>query len=1027
MNLSKLSIKRAVTFTMIYIMVIGFGLFGFSQLDIDLYPKLEFPMIGVITNYEGVAPQNIENLVTRPLEETVISVEGVKEVKSNSSTGTSIIFINFDWGTNMDKAEIDVREKIDFVKDYLPDEASEPMSFAFDPSMQPILFFNVSSKELSDIELREVVKEQIKPRLERLEGVASVMVNGGLEREIQVEIDPFKLAANHISINDVSNALRFANLDMPGGILEENKKEFSVVTNAKYESIEEIKNTVVSYSQYGEPIYLKHIAKVYDGFKEETKIVRNNGESAIVLIAYKRSDANTVNACENINNYLPKLKSQLGYDIEFNTIFDQSEFINNSVSNLSVTAILAFVMSFFVLFFFLRHLNSSIIVAISIPISIIFTFFIMSQIGVTLNIVSMAGLALAIGLLVDNSIVVLENIFRRRNDLSEDIRTASEKGSSEVSTAIIASTLTTVSVFVPILFVPGISGALFKDMALTIVVSLFISLMVALTLIPLLSSRFLSKKQEGHASTIGGKFDNMIGGWLDKLSIVYSKSLRWSVQHKKMVLGSILIVLIISIVSLKWIGGEFLPKTDESNIQMDIETPIGTSLSATNKIFKEVEGIIMAIPEVKNTYIDFGRAGGFSAMFGGASNKGSMNIKLINKNKRKRSQFDIEDYLRNRLDTIPNLKMSFSQGGPTTGMEGAITVKIFGHNLDKGKQIAEQVKKMMENIPGIVDTKLSFSDPKPEYYIKIDRVKAAQLGLSVFQISSTISKSIKGDIATRFREGGDEYNILVRFGNKYRESKMDLKNIFIALPTGEQIPLNSVAKIESTVGPVQISREDQSRYVSVSANNSGRDLQSITVDIESGLKNILLPEDTHIEIGGTAQDQQESFFYLGLAILVSIALVYMVMASQFESLLDPFIILFTIPLALIGVVVALFITGTNLSVTVFIGGMLLVGIVVNNGIVLIDYINQLIKKHKMEVKEAIVIGAKTRLRPVLMTAITTILSMLPLAIELGSSSEIWSPMARAIIGGLIASTFLTLFFVPIMFYVLQRKRLEVTE
>lgn len=1023
MILSKLSIKRAVTFSMIYIMVIGFGLFGLSQLDLDLYPKLEFPLIGVVTSYEGVTPKNIENLVTRPLEETVISVEGVKEVNSTSRTGASIILIDFDWGTDMDKAEIDVREKIDFVKDYLPSEASEPMTFAFDPSMQPIIYFNISSQELGDIELREVVKEQIKPRLERLEGVASVNINGGLEREIKVEIDPFKLAANHISINDVSNALRFANLDMPGGILEENEKEFSVVTNAKYGSIEEIKNTVVSYSQFGKPTYLKHIAKVYDGFKEETKIVRNNGKSAIVLIAFKRSDANTVNACENINNYLPKLKSQLGYDIEFNTIFDQSEFINNSISNLSTTAILAFIMSFFVLFFFLRHLNSSVIVAISIPISIIFTFFIMSQIGVTLNIVSMAGLALAIGLLVDNSIVVLENIFRRRNDLSEDIKTASDKGSSEVSTAIVASTLTTVSVFVPILFVPGISGALFKDMALTIVVSLFISLMVALTLIPLLSSRFLSKKEKSHGSSLGTKFDNMVDRWLDKLSIVYSKSIRWSLSHKKTVLISILIVLVISIFSLKWVGGEFLPKTDEANIEMNIETPIGTSLSATNKIFKEVENIVMVIPEVKNTYIDFGRATGFTAMFGGASNKGSMNIKLIDKNERKRSQFEIEDYLRNRLDTIPNLKMSFTQGGPATGEEGAIAIKIFGHNIDKGKQIAKQVKELMEDIPGVVDVKLSFSDPKPEYYVKIDRVKAAQLGLSAYQITSTISKSIKGTIASRFRQGGDEYDILVRFSNKYRESKTDLNNIFISLPTGEQIPLNSIAAIEPTMGPVEISRQDQNRYVSVSANNSGRDLQSITADIELGLSNISLPEDTHIEIGGTAQDQQESFFYLGLAILVSIALVYMVMASQFESLLDPFIILSTIPLALIGVIIALFVTDTNLSVTVFIGGMLLVGIVVNNGIVLIDYINQLIKKHKMEIKEAIVVGSKTRLRPVLMTAITTILSMSPLAIELGSSSEIWSPMARAIIGGLIASTFLTLFFVPIMFYILQRKRL----
>jgi hydrophobic/amphiphilic exporter-1 (mainly G- bacteria), HAE1 family len=1023
MNISEVSIRRGITFFMIYILVVGAGLFGLSQLKIDLFPKLDFPLIGIVTTYEGVGPEDIENLISRRIEEAVISVEGVEVVTSTSRTGLSAVFVEFDWGSDMSKAETDIRKNIDLIRDYLPSDASQPLTFAFNPSMQPIMFFNVSSKLLGEVELKQVLKEQVEPRLERLEGVASVDVSGGTEREIQIRVDPYRLAANNITMDQVVNALRMSNLDIPGGLLEEGRREFSVITETIFDDVRQIKNVIVGYSPSGASIPLKHVAVVEDGYKEQTQIVRNNRENSIFIIAYKQSDANTVNACNNIIDYLPILEKQIGNDVKFNIVYSQSEFIEKSVRNLSTTAILAFFLSGLVLFFFLRHVNSSIIVAISIPISILLTFFIMSQLGVTLNIISMAGLALAIGLLVDNSIVVLENIFRRNHELNEPIRQAAELGTQEISMAIVASTLTTISVFVPILFVPGISGVLFKDMALTIVVSLLTSLFVAMTLIPLMASRFLSRKHQEHHFKLTRWFDESVDRRLSKLSNVYESLLKWSLHHKKTILLVVVLLVVITVTLSTRVGGEFIPETDEDRIVLDVTAEVGISLPEMDRIMKGIEDTIVAtVPEMTNLYVNFGSGEGIGALFGGRTNTASVFVNLTPKDRRKRSQFEIEDALREKLTKMAGIELSFSEGGPQFGSDGAISVKIFGQNMDELKTVSAEIRKVMETIPGLVDVRFSYTNPKPEYRIKIDRDRVSRMGLNVTQIANTISTAVKGTIATQFREAGDEYNVLVRLDREFRRNQNDLLQILIKTPVGTFIPLSNIASIEMADGPTEITREDQSRYIAVNASTSGRDLQSIRLDLERQLRSVAFSPEVRYEIGGTAEDQQESFFYLGIAILVSIVLVYMVMASQFESLLDPFIILFTIPLAFLGVIWALLITGTNMGVTVLIGGMLLVGIVVNNGIVLIDYINQILMNKDLKLYDSIILGSKTRLRPVLMTAMTTILSMMPLALELGSGAEIWTPMARAVIGGLTISTFLTLIFVPVMFAVFQKRK-----
>jgi HAE1 family hydrophobic/amphiphilic exporter-1 len=1024
MKLSSISIKRPITFFMIYIIAIGFGIFGLSNLKLDLYPDIEFPMAVVITNYEGVGSEDIENTLTRTLESTVSTVEGIKHVSSTSSKGSSLIQVEFDWGTDMAQAETNIRRRVDMVRDYLPEDASDPLVIVFDPSMMPVMRLMVASDELGSAELRRLVEDQIQPRFERIDGVASATVNGGLEREIQVNINPYELAANNISILNVVSMIGYANLPIPGGLIEEGRLEFSVVTNSEFQSVEDIENVTVGYSQYGDPIFLKNVATVVDGYKDVTAIVRDNGVNTININLQKQSDANTVQVCKAANDAIDDIEKAVGKDVNIYVHFDQSEFIMESATNLASTAAMAFLLTALVLFLFLRNFRAALTTAVSVPVSIIVTFFVMNLMGITLNIISIAGLAIAIGMLVDNSVVVLENIFRRNHEENEPICEAADKGASEVGTAVMASTLTTLSIFIPMLFIGGMAGMMVKDLAMTIIVSLTVSLAVSLTLVPLLSSKLLSKKQQGHKTKAMAGFDRGMTRFFDWLGHAYRRSLNWALRHKKSLVVSIFALFVASIVILGKVGFEFMPKTDDSEIDFNVELPVGTALPTTNIYFKQIESLIMtSVPELENVNVNFGSRTGFAAIFGGTSNSGRMSISLVEKDKRTRSKFEIQNELRKKLNAIPGVTAVFSSGGMMGGGSD-MTIEIYGYDLDQAELIAEDLKAKIENIPGIVDLDLSFSDPQPEYTVQIDRERAAKMGLNVAQLAQTVETAVKGQTASIYRENGEEYNVYVQLGREFKESEQDLKNIFISTPSGSQIPLSTVASITQSEGPVSVLRKDQNRLVTLDANVTGRDLGSVTRDVQNEIKTLAMPSDFRIQITGSAEDMQDTARSFMLAIIIAIALVYMVMASQFESLLDPFIILFTIPLALIGVAIMLFITGTTLNMTSMIGLVMLVGIVVNNGIVLIDYINRLVREGKLHVTEAILKGSETRLRPILMTALTTILSMIPLALELGAGSELWGPMARAIIGGLFASTFLTLYFVPIIFDAFQHRRME---
>jgi HAE1 family hydrophobic/amphiphilic exporter-1 len=1016
MSIATLSIKRAVTFTMIYIFVVGFGLFGLSRLKIDLYPDITFPVIAIITTYTGVAPADMENLVTKPIEEAVASVENIKHIRSQSKLGASLILAEFDWGIDLDKSEKDIRNNVDFIRDYLPDEASEPLIIAFDPQKMPILFMSVSGP-MGPAELRELSRRQIKPALERIVGVASAETAGGLKRQIQVQIEPAKLQAQGLSVDTVISALSRENKQVPGGKLDEGGSEFSIRTLSEYTSVEQIANTVIGYREET-PLYVKNVAQVQDTYEEFTRVIRNNRKPGILLLVSKNSKANTIQVADRVIESFPKIVSRLPEGVKIGVIFNQADFIKRSISNLSSTAVQAFFLAALVLLFFLHNIRASIIVALSIPISIVVTFAVLDLAEITLNMMSMAGLALAVGLLVDNSIVVLENIFRHFKG-SGNLFKSADSGTREVGTAIIASTLTTISVFFPVLFVPGIAGVMFNDMALTICFSLFCALLVSLTLIPLLSSRFLKESSEENR-TLPQRISRRIDGRLEKLLSLHARMLSWCLEHRKTTLMIAFLVFAMSLATVPRLGMDFFPKMDEGHFEIQAERAPGTSLKSTEMTFRQIEDIIHeTIPELKNQNSDIGVGEAFGA-FAKGSYAGEIRVNLIDKEKRDRTQREIESALRKRFDQIPGITYSITQGH-FMGEEGDLIIYLYGEDLDRGKRLSNTIKETIKDVPGALDVNTSLEAGRPELQIDLDRDRISALGLSTQQVANTVSTYIKGTRASLFRDRGEEYDILVQLDPRYRKSTEILRNLYVTNPQGEQIPLSSIARIRRSTSPTSILRRDQQRVINIAVTVQGRSLGEVTRDVEKQLDKIDFSSDFTYETGGSAQDMRTSFKWLLAAFGGAAFIVYMVMASLYESLMAPFIIFLTIPLAVVGAIGMLLITGTPLSVVAFIGIIMLAGIVVNNSIVLVDYINQL-RGRGYAVRDAVMEGGKTRLRPILMTALTTILALTPLALGLGSGAEAWSPMARSVIGGLMASTLLTLLVIPVIYTYLAPKK-----
>ncbi|MEX0771395.1 MAG: efflux RND transporter permease subunit [Balneolaceae bacterium] len=1068
-NLSKLAVKRPVTFLMSTLILIGFGIYGLSNLRLNLYPDVSFPSITVYTVYEGVAPEDIETLITRPIEEAVGSVSGIQRTRSLSSQGSSVVQLNFNWGTDLFVAETEVRKRLDQIRRSIPLDAEQPIVFSYDPNDEPIVVLTLTSDTRSSRELRTLSPQQLEQRLERIDGVASATTAGGLERQINVQLNNADMRAYNIDVAAVASRLQQENLQVPAGELSEGETVYSLRTISEYRDIDQIRNAIVAVRD-GNPVYLRDVATIEDGIAQPIGNVRVQGNDGVILNIYKQSDSNIVTAAGGVTGELNEIRSILPPDVRLEVLTNKADFIELSIQNLIRTGIQAIVLVMIMLLLFLRSGRSSLIVAISIPVSIITTFSIMHWADVSLNIISLSGLTLAVGLVVDNAVVVLENIFRFHEE-GEDEHNSAVWGAQEVSMPIVMSTLTTLVVFLPVLFVPGIAGLLFRDLALTISFALVVSVLVALTIIPLLSSRlFQSENLEKDLTSSESLFQRFLKwrkqsawtrlasipgflvliplypfiylgkrgftatGFFFKLNVAprleklfdrteqsYKSLIDKLLHYSGWVITAAFAFLVLTLPIFYQLGGEFFPEVDENNIVLEVQREPGVNLFELERTIFQVEEIIRReVPEARLIVSDYGDKTGIEGANNPGGNKGTVRIDLVPIDQRNRSQFVITDRLLEELAVVPGASIREVREDPLSpDGETGLIIQIYGFDPDVRQELATVAMDQLRNTEGIVNLFSSADQGRPELRIEMDRERIARSGMNVSQVTTAVSNAVRGNVATTFVDQGIEFEVLVQLDASDRSESTALREIQIQTPDGVWMPLKNLANINRYSGPSSIIRVNQERMVEIEADLAGMDLKTATEEARSILDRINWPEGYRYEVAGSAEEQQESFYFLMIAFMIAGILTYMVMASQFESLVEPFIILVTIPLALSGVLLILWITQTPVSVTAMVGLVLLTGIVVNNGIVMIDYI-KILQSRGQQRHEAIVNGASRRLRPILMTALTTILAMVPLALQLGAGAETWSPMARTVIGGLAMSTVLMLFAVPCMYYLVNR-------
>lgn len=1017
MKLSDISVKRPVAVMMLFLIVIILGSVSVYNLNMDLFPELNLPMAIAVTSYEGVGPEEIENLVTRPIESVLGTVNGIENINSTSSLGSSMVMVEFDWGTDMNFAVTQMREKIDMIAAALPSDCGKTTLFKLDINMMPVMVLGFGG-DLPLEELDKLANDVIKPRLERVNGVASVTVEGGVEREIRISAVPQRLQAYGISLDRIISYLRAENRNTSAGTIEEGLQEHVVRIAGEFKDLQEIENLQIPLTTGGY-VRLGELARVEDTLKDKSIYVYMNGKPSVQISIQKQTDANTVKVSDAVNKELEEITKLLPKETEINSGFDQAEFIRLSISNVTKNALIGAVLAVFILLLFLRNFRSTLIIGTAIPISVISTFILMYFGGLTLNLISMGGLALGIGMMVDNAIVILENIYRHQQEGYSRFE-AARKGASEVGVAIMASTLTSIVVFLPIVFVEGMASQIFRPMALTVSFSLISSLLVALTLVPMLSSKILkmehnNKKGFGPISRLADKWYRLIDG----LEAKYKGLLHWAINNKKKVVFSTFILVIISLAMLPLVGMEFIPKQDSGEYVINISLPSGSAINETLRVTEMVEGFIHELPEHDWVFYAVGSSGNMFGT-GSSSEKAVIQGKLKDKSERQRTIDQVLDELREKSAAIPGAKIEISaQEGTMSAGGSLISVKLTGDNLELLRAFSEGLADRIKTIEGAREVKTSFESGRPELHIKLKRQKADLYGITTAQLSSLVATAINGSTATQLRADGEEIEINVILEENYRQNINDLEILTVVSSTGALIPLGDVAEFEMTTGPTQIHRINQSRQVTISGDISGRDLRSVNTEIQQVINQMNIPQGIQIEFGGANQEMVDAFMDLGLALILAIVLVYMILASQYESLIYPFVIMFAMPPTVIGVIFSLLITGRTFNVPAFIGVIMLAGIVVNNAIVLVDYINTLRKRDGMSRKEAILKAGPTRLRPILMTTLTTVLALVPLVLGIGEGAEMSAPMATAIFGGLSFSTLITLVLVPCMYIILE--------
>jgi HAE1 family hydrophobic/amphiphilic exporter-1 len=1025
-KLPEFSVKRKVTASMMAMILVVLGAISFTRLGLDFFPDLEFPTVSVITSYSGASSVDIENVLTRPLEQIVSSVNRVKKVTSLTSEGVSVISIEFEWGTNLDFAAQDVRDQIGLYKQYLPEEADDPIVVKFSFSQFPILFYGITG-DLPPMKLKTIIEDEVAPRLERIDGVASARVFSMDEREILVDVDKASLESRGLTLDQVMLALRAENLNLPAGSIVERHSDILVRTMGEFTGLDDIRRTVVGASAAGEPVYVADVAEVKDTLKEMRYLARIQRQNGVYLIVSKRSGANTQIAGAAVKKQIETLRGSLPGKPVFHVAMDQSEMIERVTARTVQNAWVGGLLAILLIFFFLRNWRPTFVISLAIPLSIITTFIALYAAGYTLNLLTLGGLALGIGMLVDNSIVVIENVYRHLEE-GEGSDTASIAGASEVGMAITASTLTTIAVFFPMVFASGITGKMTQALGLSIAFSLIASLFVALTIVPL-STSLLFRSKKSLKAIVKAPEERQFA----KAKAFYRKWLDRALHHRRWVVGGALLAFLLSLAIIPFLGTEFMPAQDQDMLLLKVRMPVGTALEETNRVVTMVEDIMSAKPEITmisaqvGSQVEQDASDAASSFSNTGTHEGLLWVGLVKRERRKSTDKEILEQIRRQLPSLRGVKfesIDMSQmllGGSSTPVE----IKLFGKDLAALKSQADQAVQLISGIAGVRDLTHSMAAGKPEVQIHIDREKAYRLGLSVYQVANTVQTATLGKVATRYREGSDEIDVRLRFKEKYRDSLDEVRSIPLRTSANQTVYLEQVADITAAEGPITINRENQARRVSVTANIVGRDLGTVVKDIKARLAGFerSLPPGYFLEYGGAYEQMQDAFLILAGAFALAVLLVYMVMASQFEHFIHPFVIMFTVPLGIIGVVIGLLVTGRAVNLPALIGVILLLGIAVNNGIVMIDYINQLIRRG-VDRREAILQGATTRLRAVLLTALTTILGTLPMAFSRSSGSEFRAPLGVAIAFGLTATTFLTLFVIPTIYSIVNKIRFK---
>ena len=1046
---------------MFVVAIVLFGMVSLSRLKLNLLPDISYPTLTVRTELTGAAPAEVENLITKPIEETVGVVRNVRLVRSVSRSGQSDVTIEFLWGTDMDIAGIDVREKLDIL--FLPLEAARPLLLRFDPSSEPIIRLGLLFKDADDSAtdsgearlkaLRRIAEDRIKTALEAEEGTAAVKVSGGLEDEIQVRVDQQKLAQLGLSIDEVAARIRAENVNLSGGRLEEGNQRFLVRTLNEFETVDEFRDAIVA-SVADRPVYLRDVATVERGYKEREAITRVRGRESVELAVYKEGDANTVQVANRIGRRVAALASELEEDgIEIVRIYDQSTFISSAVNDVRTAAVLGGLIAILVLYGFLRDARATTIVSIAIPVSVIGTFLLMYSNGISLNIMSLGGIALAVGMLVDNSIVVLENIVRKKEQ-GQDVLEAARNGTSEVGSAVVAATLTTIAVFFPMVFISGIAGQLFKDQALTVTFALIFSLVVALTLIPMLASLGTrSRYDDGDDGSPAGWFTSGVAfvvrlfgfafiairkffwavlwapTWVlqrlySAVAAAYPAILRWALIHRGAVVAAAILIFAGTMSLLPRLGTELIPQFSQGEFNVDLRLPPGAPLAETDRAIQSAQRAASAIDAVELDYSVAGTGNRLDANpVDAGDNTGTLSVKLAANAGREAENATMEA-MRSELARLPGVQYEFSRPA-LLSFASPLQIEVSGYDLDALAQVSSRIVQDMSASERFSDIRTTVERGNPEIQIEFDQERAAALGLAVRDIADRVVANVRGELATRYTWRDKKIDVLVRSVDTRESSIEEIRRLIVNPSSDRPVTLDAVADVTISKGPAEIRRVAQERVAIITANIAFGDLGAAAAEAGDILLRTPLPAGVTAVVSGQSEEMQESFDSMQFALILAVFLVYLVMASQFESLIHPFVILFTIPLALVGAVLALFVTGTTINIVALIGVIMLAGIVVNNAIVLVDLINQL-RAQGMERSAAIMEAGAARLRPILMTSLTTALGLLPMAMGFGEGSEVRTPMAITVIGGLVVSTLLTLIVIPVVYSLMDRKRWPAT-